>query len=335
VTKIHFADVRHESFLSTDDNQYYEPPPSGSAHTRVTEHAVERALLSQSVKKAPGPNKLSFSATQRHWKRDKERIVGLTKAAIVTERQPAVWTPARGLVIRKPGKDNYTQLKAYRSITLLSCLGKVVQKAVTELLLDVAKRRGLLGDRQFGSRRWRSAIDAAAIMVDRAHADWTKAHITGVLLMDINAAFWSVAKGTLVNLMKVSQMDGELIRWTESCVRKRPVVITIERNAVESHPLEAVVTQGSPESPILFAIYTAGLIKCVGQCISESEWLTIVNDLGCVATGRDVIQVVTIRKRYAANSIMWASRWGLQLDMAKTEAALFTRRGGNSKHLCL
>jgi len=48
-------------------------------------------------------------------------------------------------------------------------------------------------------------------MVDRAHAAWKGGHIAGVLLMDIKAAFPSVAKGRLVNLMKVRQMDGDLI----------------------------------------------------------------------------------------------------------------------------
>jgi len=54
-------------------------------------------------------------------------------------------------------------------------------------------------DGQFGSRRGRSAIDAAAIMVDRAYAARRNGHITGVLLMDIKAAFPSVGKGRLVN----------------------------------------------------------------------------------------------------------------------------------------
>jgi hypothetical protein len=48
-------------------------------------------------------------------------------------------------------------------------------------------------------------------MVDRAHAAWTNGHITGLLLMYIKAAFPSMAKGRLVNLMKVRQMDGDLI----------------------------------------------------------------------------------------------------------------------------
>jgi len=41
-------------------------------------------------------------------------------------------------------------------------------------------------------------------------------HITGVLLMDIEAAFPSMAKGRLVNLIKVRQMDGDLVQWTEN-----------------------------------------------------------------------------------------------------------------------
>jgi hypothetical protein len=43
-------------------------------------------------------------------------------------------------------------------------------------------------------------------MVGRAHAAWTHGPITGILLTDIKAAFQSVAKGRLLNLMKVSQI---------------------------------------------------------------------------------------------------------------------------------
>jgi len=66
----------------------------------------------------------------------------------------------------------------------MSCMGKVVEKVVTELLADEAGRRELLTDSQVGSRNRWSAIDAAFIMVDRAHAAWKNGFITGVLLMD-------------------------------------------------------------------------------------------------------------------------------------------------------
>jgi len=49
----------------------------------------------------------------------------------------------------------------------------VFEKVVAELLSEEAERRGLMSDRQFGSRKGWSAIDGAAIMVDRAHASAT------------------------------------------------------------------------------------------------------------------------------------------------------------------
>ena len=158
--------LRHESFPPNDSDKYYELPPAASAHTRVAEQAAERALFSQSVKKAPGPDKLSFGAIRLLWKWDKTRIIRLRRVAICTGRHPAEWKRASGVVICKLGKDDYTKLKAYRSLSLLSCMGKLIEKVSAELLSEEAERRGLLSDGQFGSRKGRSAIDAAAIMVD-------------------------------------------------------------------------------------------------------------------------------------------------------------------------
>jgi hypothetical protein len=76
------------------------------------------------------------------------------------------------VVIRKPGKEDYTKLKSYRTISLLRCMGKVIEKVLAQLLSEEAERRSLLSDGQFGSRKKRSGIDAAAIMVDRAHSAW-------------------------------------------------------------------------------------------------------------------------------------------------------------------
>jgi len=257
----------------------------------------------------------------------------LTRAAISTGRHPPVWKRARGVVIRKPGKDDYTKLKACRSISLLSWKGKVVEKVAAELLSEEAERSGLLSDGQFGHRKGRSAIDAAAIMVHRAHAAWTKCHITGLFLMDIMAAFPSVANGRLVNLIKVRPVDGDLIRWTECVPLETTVEMIIEVNGMERNPVEAGASQCTPVSPILFAIYTSRLIKSVEEYVSEAEGLSVEVDRGWVATRSDVNHVVSILGTCAAKSIEWARRRGLQFDTAKTEALRFTRRRGHRKHL--
>lgn len=206
------------------------------------------------------------------------------------------------MIFPKPGKDDYTKLKAYGAISPLSCMGIVIEKVIEELLSEVAKRGGLLSDRQLRSSKGRSAINAAAIMVDRGHAAWTTGQITGVLLMNIKAAFQSVAKGKLVNIMKVRQMDGEFIQWPERFLSQRPVETIIMFNAIVRHPGEAVVLQGSPLSPILFGIYTSGVIKALKEYISAEE-LSFLDHLSLVTTVTDLNQVITILKECAAKCI--------------------------------
>jgi len=150
-------------------------------------------------------------------------------------------------------------------------------------------------------------VAVAAIMVDRAHAAWKEDNITGVLLMDIKAAFPSVARGRLIHAMKAKRIDGDLIRWTESFLSERMVEMVIEGNLSQSHPVEAGVPQGSTLSPILFAIHTSGLMKWVEERV-QAEGLSFVDDLGWVATGMDVNQVVERLVACAAESIEWASR---------------------------
>jgi hypothetical protein len=130
--------------------------------------------------------------------------------------------------------------------------------------------------------------------------------ITGVLLMDIKAAFPSLAKGRLVNFMMVRQMVGDLIEWTESVLSERTVQVKIEGNAMERNQVEVGVLYRSPASLILFAIHNSGLIKSVEEYVSAAHGPSSVDDLSWVATGRNANQVVTILERCAVKSIEWA-----------------------------
>jgi len=98
--------LRRESFHPHDKDQCYKLHSGGSTHTHVTEQIVEQALYSQSIKTAPGPEKLTFGAIRLLWKLDKQRIVGLMKVAICMGRHPGVWKLVSGAMIRKAAKDN-------------------------------------------------------------------------------------------------------------------------------------------------------------------------------------------------------------------------------------
>jgi hypothetical protein len=170
-------------------------------------------------------------------------------------------------------------------------------------------------------------------MVDRAHAACLQGSVAGVLLKDIKAAFLSVGRGRLVHTMKGKGIDGDLIRWTASFLSDQTVEMVIEGNVMERRPEEAGIPQGSPVSPILFAIYTSGLVKWVEERLSGIEGLSFVDDVGWMATGSDVSQVVRKLESCARESIDWVEKRELEFDTTKTEAGLFTCRQGHKKHL--
>jgi hypothetical protein len=101
---------------------------------------------------------------------DKEGIVRQTMAAIGLGRHSTVRMRVSRVVIHKPGRNDYAQLKTYCGISLLSRMGRVVQQVVTNRLLADADRWELPSKVQFGSWKVSLAINSLAIMVDRAQA---------------------------------------------------------------------------------------------------------------------------------------------------------------------
>ena len=60
--------------------------------------------------------------------------MALIRAHIRLGIHPRCWKIARGVAIPRPGKEDYDLAKSYRVISLLNCLGKIVEKVATMLV---------------------------------------------------------------------------------------------------------------------------------------------------------------------------------------------------------
>ena len=85
----------------------------------------------------------------------------------VNYHHPESWKTAMGVVIPKPGKPDYTQIRAHRVISLLDSISKLVERTTAHLIADHLKRRNKLHDGQYGCRKRRSAVDAVAVLMNR------------------------------------------------------------------------------------------------------------------------------------------------------------------------
>jgi hypothetical protein len=121
-----------------------------SSVTDVSAREVREALFTQSVKKAAGVDGIGFKAIRLLWRWAEDRVMLLVQGCIRMGYHPCTWKTAKGILLRKQGKPTYTAAKAYRVISLLSCLGKVVEKAIETWIASFCEREDLFHRGQFG-----------------------------------------------------------------------------------------------------------------------------------------------------------------------------------------
>jgi len=70
------------------------------------------------------------------WEWDRQRIVRLVRACIWLGHHPNLWKIAKGIIILKPGKPDYSKVQAYRMICFLDVISKLVEWMVGHLIAD-------------------------------------------------------------------------------------------------------------------------------------------------------------------------------------------------------
>jgi hypothetical protein len=68
-------------------------------------------------------------------------------------------------------------------------------------------------------------------------------------------------KGNLIQIMEDMEFEADLCRWVERFMSDGKVKIQKDGRTGEKMDVETGVLQGSLTSPVLFAIYIAGLFK--------------------------------------------------------------------------
>lgn len=297
----------------------------GSAYIRITSQLVEKALFCQSPTKAPGPDKLNFKVIRLLWNWDPGRITAIVKNTIRLHYHPKSWKRARGILLEKGNKREKSLVKSYRVISLLNCMGKLVEKVIAEELAQFCETHLKLHKGQMGARKNRCAIDAAAIMVDSVHKIWNQKKIAGALFMDVKGAFDYVSRVKLAQRMKELGIDNDLIGWTQSFLTERRVELVIDGHINPEKERETGIPQGSPVSPILFLIYISGVFDTVTTTSPDTVSLSFMDDLGFLASGESVQEVATSLEKIGDAVVEWGFSNAVTYDVAKTEALLFLK----------
>jgi len=93
---------------------------------------VNEAITSTSSLSAPGYSQIKYQVLKWAWKCKPgwQHILSLMHKCLEAGYHPKSWRKVIAVALRKPGKPDYSNPRAYHLITLLECLRKILEKIV-------------------------------------------------------------------------------------------------------------------------------------------------------------------------------------------------------------
>lgn len=233
---------------------------------------------------------------------------------------PHAWKVGHIILLPKPDK-NLHDVRSYRPITLLSCLGKLLERIVKSRLSLFAESNQLLPMNQAGFRRGKSTTDNLLHLTHDIHAHLHRSRQTGLVVFDIKQAFDSVWHNGLLFKLKQLHIPDYLWRWCQQFVTNRQSLIEINSYVSESFVLCRGTPQGSPLSPLLFILYTH-------DCLLNIPRHTISNlfaDDTALWSSSSTTRGLGIRLQESIDAFtQWCYLWKFEIQGEKTKLLRFT-----------
>jgi exonuclease III len=289
----------------------------------ITKTEIERVVHRAAPNKAPGTDDIPNTILHQTLDIILPSLYMLFNACLRQGYCPTYFRESITVVLRKPGKDDYTTPKSYRRIALLNTLGKALEAIIANRLAYLADTYHLLPSRHTGGRRLVSTDHAIHLLLQRIHQAWTEGRVASLLLLDVSGAFDNVSRPRLLHNLRKRRIDSSSVQWIDSFLTGRSSILKLQEYTAPSTPVETGIPQGYPLSPILYLFYNADLIEA---CQTEdTETVGYINDVGLLAVGPTAQRNCKTLKTGHRKAEAWALQHGSQFAPAKYELVHFTR----------
>ena len=283
----------------------------------VSDVAVKNALLAVTSNKACGADNVSARIIVEC---KEELVIPLTKICKLSVRTgifPKKWKEANIIPILKKGDKKLA--KNYRSVSLLSIFGKILERVVYGQLYNHVS--SVICQEQHGFVPRRSCATNLATFLSTAWEAISDGYQTDAIYTDYTAAFQSVNHRLIMYKLEHSyHLRRSALEWFVSYLSGRRQRVIVNGKTSAWKPVTSGVPEGSILAPLLFSLFINDLPQNVhANCLMYADDVKIYRKITSPSDSR-LLQDDLCRLS------AWSARWGLQLNPSKCKAFTITLR---------
>lgn len=287
----------------------------------ISPEEMEKAIKKLKPNKAPGHDHITNEDIKLMPPNLRLQLLAIYNACFILHYFPMQWKIAKIITFVKPGKTG-TRPEQHRPISLLSCLGKLLEQLIhAQLQPEVDKK---LRAEQFGFRPGHSTVHALNVIAEQIISGFNNQCSTGLVTLDAEKAFDKTWHPGII--FKLSRDPG-LRKFTyiiNSFLTGRKFYVQTNKHKSTLRPILASVAQGSTLSPTIYNLATsdAPIIPGVKRSIYADDFSYMCTHPNPKVIHDKLSEVLALHAE-------WQEKWKMSSNASKSKAILFSRKRQN------
>lgn len=275
--------------------------------------------------KASGPDSISPKLLKEGIYQLAYPLTRLFNLSIALKKFPDPWKKSNVTAIFK--KDSPSNPNNYRPISLLSIIGKLMERCILNHLNQYLVENKILTSFQSGFRKGDSTINQLLFLYNEFSNAIDDNKEVRVVFCDISKAFDRVwHRGLLFKLRSIG-ISGDLLEWFSDYLTNRQQRVCIKSFSSQWRLVPAGVPQGSILGPILFLIYINDIVHHIGSNIrlfadDTSLYIIVEDPLTAAIQLNNDLDIIS----------KWGKTWIVNFNPEKTESLILTRKNITLNH---
>ena len=271
------------------------------------------------INKAIGPDSISHKMLKATIFTISTPLCILFNRSLKEHSFPKQWKVANILPLFKNGDPS--ELSNYRPVSLLSCVGKIMERVIFKYVYNYFHSNGLFYKYQAGFLPGHSTVYQLIETYDSIVKAIDEGKHCCMVFCDLSKAFDRVWHKGLLFKLKSYGVNGLLLQWFESYLNYRNQRVLFRNTVSGSKFVQAGVPQGSVLGPLLFLIYVNDVADNMsGLCRLYAD----DNSLQHCSSNTQTIQLQLNNDLEKLNA--WSKQWLLKFNPSKTKAVFFSTK---------